>query len=69
MAATNEQATKQQDIRSSDSSVTRPRSTSTEITPFKLSVFRAVGLYAEVLEEFNCFLWAHCFEGGIPEPE
>jgi hypothetical protein len=60
--------TKEQDIRSNDLSVTRPRGTSAEITPFKLSVFRAIHLYAEVLEEFSCLLRAHCFESSISEP-
>jgi hypothetical protein len=49
-------------------SVTGSRRTSRERTPFKLSVFRAIQLYAKILEEFNRLLWVHCLECGISKP-
>ena len=50
------------------SSVPRPRNASAEITPFELSVFRAVQFDAKILKQFGCLLRTCCFQSGISKP-
>ena len=63
-----ESATKQQEITVGTSLVTGPKNASTEVASFKLSVFRAIQLDAEVIKQLNRLLRTRCFEGVVSEP-
>jgi len=60
--------TKQQEIITETSSVARPRNASAEMTPFELSVLRAVQFDAKVIQQLGRVLWTCRFQGGISEP-